>query len=98
MENKEIKEIIDDLKEDIEQDILIEVRGNVFKPLVDYITNLQEENENLKADYGSKSQVERDLLQQRIDKAIEEIEKYYIISKENREDLLDILRGKDKEE
>jgi len=38
----EIKEILDDLKEDVEQNILIEVRGNVFKPLLDYITNLQD--------------------------------------------------------
>lgn len=36
--------------------------------------NLQEEIEDLKADYGSKAQVERDILQNRIDEAIEYIE------------------------
>ena len=37
---------------------------------------LEERIKELKADYGNKAQVERDLLQIRIDKAIEYIEQY----------------------
>jgi FtsZ-binding cell division protein ZapB len=47
----------------------------------DYIENMEKEIEELKADYGNKAQVERDLLEQeneelknKIDKAIEYIE------------------------
>lgn len=62
--------------------------------------NLQEEIEDLKANYGSKAQVERDILQDKIDKAIECIE-YYAIENEDysksyneeEQNLLNILRG-----
>lgn len=47
--NKEIKEILDNIKNKYEdyyvQDI---VSGNNLKQLLDYITNLQQENEQLK--------------------------------------------------
>lgn len=64
--------------------------------ITDYITKLEEENENLKADYGSKSQVERDLLEDRINKAIEYLK--YGVEPEEMEDyiyenLIEILKG-----
>lgn len=68
--------------------------------------NLQEEIEDLKADYGNKAQVERDILQDRIDKAVKYIKHYgnlyclkhtqfknYVQYKK----ILDILEGEDNE-
>ena len=46
--NNEIKEILKSLQEDIENNVLIEVRGNYFKPLLEFIINLQQENERIK--------------------------------------------------
>lgn len=66
---------------------------------------LEEKIKELKADYGNKAQVERDLLQIRINKAIEYIEKVspcmsddeggtlYMTSTIWGEDLLNILKG-----
>ena len=95
--NKDIKEIIDNLKEDVEQNILIEVRGNVFKPLLDYITNSQEEMEKLRSDYiGEKL---------KNDKAIEYIKRNCLefndkyacqgLNNDKVDVLLDILRGEE---
>ena len=44
--------------------------------LIKIIKELYEENQQLRADYGNIAQVERDLLEQRIDEAIEYIKKY----------------------
>lgn len=39
--NKEIKEILEDFKNDVENNLFIEVRGIYYEPLLDYINNLQ---------------------------------------------------------
>ena len=112
--SEEIKEILEELKEKNEtykeciEDGIIENEYYKSHLLLDYITNLQQENEQLKADYGSKSQVERDLLEYRIDKAVEYIKNnWYSKNTRNidelhslgdwRLDLLEILNG-DKDE
>ena len=58
-----VKEFCTDWKE---KRLYIEllVNSTPFSNLLDYITNLQEENERLKADYGTKAQVERDILKE----------------------------------
>lgn len=43
--NNEIKEILEDFKNDVENNLFIEVRGIYYKPLLDYITNLQQKIE-----------------------------------------------------
>lgn len=60
---------------------------------------LREENQELKADYGTKAQVERDLLMEEnqkykevIDKAIKELNDYLNINTVIRDELLDILK------
>lgn len=81
--------------------------GDEVDKLTNYITNLQEEIEDLKADYGSKAQVERDILQDKINKATKEVKELYEMAKEqdsenvNLIDRLELilkkLRGKDNE-
>ena len=44
----EIKEILDRIKYHIEEDDYFEIEGHFLKPLLDYITNLQEEVEYLR--------------------------------------------------
>jgi regulator of replication initiation timing len=39
--NNEIKKILEDFKNDVENNLFIEVRGLYYEPLLDYITNLQ---------------------------------------------------------
>lgn len=74
----EIKEILDEYITDNEW---IVIATNVLKYLKDYITTLQEENENLK-DFNTKLQATKDRLdrydrenQMRIDKAINKIDR-----------------------
>lgn len=59
------------------------------------ITSLEQQVQDLKADYGSKSQVERDLLELRIDEAIEYINNCpeYLWANVNTKILLNILKG-----
>lgn len=102
--NNDIKEMIENLKEDVEQNILIEVRGNVFKPLLDYIIDLQEEMEKLRSAYIGE--------RLKNDKAIEYIKEHTLYSfdlydkddvssyfeKASPKDLLNILQGDDESE
>lgn len=46
--NDDIKRILDSIKYHIEEDDWFEIEGRFLKPLLDYITNLQKENERLK--------------------------------------------------
>lgn len=95
--NKEIKEILDKCMPFLFAD-------EVDK-LTNYITNLQEEIEDLKADYGSKAQVERDILQDKINKTTKEVKELYEMAKEQDSDnvnlidrlelILNILRGEE---
>ena len=48
MDNK-IREILDDFRNDVENNLYIEVRGIYYKPLLDYINNLQQEKEDYKS-------------------------------------------------
>lgn len=70
----EIKEILDKLNNKAEHYILYDYE---VKQLLDHITNLQEENDRLKKDYGRLMQDNAYTLEleQRIDKAIEYIGK-----------------------
>ncbi|MEE3324164.1 MAG: hypothetical protein VZR33_02430 [Methanosphaera sp.] len=80
--SKDIKRILEELKEDVEENILVEVRGIYFKPLLDYITNLQEENKKLKMDLIDQgftllnSRIELSCWQNKINKAIEYMKGY----------------------
>jgi hypothetical protein len=106
----EIKEILEALKphNDIVKEYPLTLSIEEQKLLLDYITNLQEEKDNLKKQYAKEEKKlfhDNEILQQRIDKAIEwinnHIETYTkdrisIIDWDNFSDprkLLDILRG-----
>lgn len=86
----EIKEILEDIKEIY-----------YFKPLLDYITNLQQENERLKKlvdkDYTELNiaEMKATICKSRIDKAIEYIhsEEYWYSQVESEKKLLEILEG-----
>lgn len=43
----EVKEILDSIKYHVDEDDWFEIEGHFLKPLLDYITNLQEENKRL---------------------------------------------------
>lgn len=49
MDNK-IKEMFNEFKKDIEDNIFMEVRASYYKPLLDYFINLQQKNEELECD------------------------------------------------
>lgn len=102
--NNEIKEILDWLKD---EDIYIEDYGYQYKrvslketkQLFNYITNLQQENHDLKSklecyENGLYFSSEVDNLQQKLDKAIEYIQNH-IIATETEDTLLNILQGGD---
>lgn len=113
--NDEIKEILDNIKNKYEdyyvQDI---VSGNDLKQLLDYITNLQQENERLKENnLDMQEEMARtwqkcDDYKSRCEKAIEYIKNCEIVDKDKRyplleeqfgEDLLNILQnGSEKDE
>ena len=73
--NNEIKEIINDLQRVADRKCYPEdiLDGSIAQEWVDYITNLQEENEQL---MSARYSLDRADLEQRIDKAIEYIESY----------------------
>lgn len=90
----------EEIKELAREEFINNVMTNLDSSLIfTYISNLEQENKQLKADYGTKAQVERDLLQMRIDKAIEYIEADYIngeidgLSWLEVHKLLEILKG-----
>ena len=115
----EIKEILDIFKQvDLETDVggcsncprkdknktCIGCLNNAKDKLLDYITNLQQENERLKKQYAKEEKKlfhDNEILQQRIDKAIEYVEKYwqksYLLGTweffGSGDELLNILRG-----
>ena len=74
--NKEKIKNIEALFETTKNNSYVKLKWFDYQKIMNYITNLQEENRQLRADYGSKSQVERDLLEYRIDKALDYIENY----------------------
>ena len=91
--NNEIKEIINDLQRVADRKCYPEdiLDGSIAQEWVDYITNLQEENEQLMSARYSLDRVD---LEQRIDKAIEYINNYlpnYDFDKTNLIKLLEIL-------
>jgi len=111
--NKEIKEILDYLKESAtKQNLYFEINPEKAKKLLDYITNLQEENQALKnqLDFIEEQNHIIDKLQEKIDKAIEyikscnnkeKLESMFLdenyISNYGAKDLLNILTGGDEE-
>lgn len=95
--NEEIKQMIKENNNSNDNIRLIE-------SLLGSLKELDQENQELKADYGTKAQVERDLLMEEnqkykevIDKAIEYIEQYAITVTDgnittNKHELLEILK------
>lgn len=70
MKDENIKEILEQLKirndlyNDRDESCIVPIEYYEAHILSDYITSLEQQVQDLKADYGSKSQVERDLLEQ----------------------------------
>lgn len=94
--NNEIKEILESIQYAIDEDDYWEVTKETLKPLLDYITNLQQENERkerLITQYGEGMCAYAN----RIDKAIEYIKEHYPTSTINYQDdkynLLNILQN-----
>lgn len=63
----------------VEDDIKIgnKIIYGIDKDILDIIHSLEKENQELKADYGSKVQVERDMLQQENEELKKQLEKKY---------------------
>ena len=79
--SKEIEEILEDLKGHSNNEYInpLELVDAECKLLLDYITNLQQENERLKEEYvllQNASEEYEDKLQKRIDKANEYLEHF----------------------
>lgn len=84
----------------------LEDENKNYKRAIEY---LHEENQELKADYGTKAQIERDTYKTRNEKAIEYIEEHikyehdgynfysYHLYNFNKDDLLNLLQGKSDE-
>ena len=81
MQNDEIKEILDKCKRQIKNDLDYRVSPYQLKQLLDYITNLQQENEELKKNKLTPDELanllnqelikQRDYYKSRIEKAVE---------------------------
>ena len=97
--NDEIKEILDKLKSN---NYPFGIATIDINKLLDYITNLQQENERLKEN-NQDMQIEMAKCWQGIDKAIEYIKSYkndyapYELSDYNIRELLNILQGENNE-
>lgn len=74
-ETKEILEYMKKIANKNEEDFESELSHRDCALLLDYITSLEQQVQDLKADYGSKSQVERDLLKQENERLYKELEK-----------------------
>ena len=102
--NNEIKEILDDLKQCCKNRDRFDIHENTADILLDYITNLQEENERLNKQYDLMEQ-SLDDKQKVIDKAIKYVEWNLDANAEiidyfncdmNFNKLLNILKGENK--
>lgn len=103
--SEEIKEILEDVKRHldyVEATKQSSIRDNEMKAMYNYITNLQEENENLKQqlDFIDEQNKYIDKLEkmikdykQRNEKAIERLEKGIFIIPKDTDELLNILKG-----
>lgn len=95
--NKEIKDLIEQLNVCSVNDYNFEIYGDDAKILDEYITNLQQENQQLKEEIKGYQQMYFDKVMI-INKAIEMLEKYPITSKLDSDyilvnDLLETLKG-----
>ncbi len=97
--NNELKKIIKEIECYQNEDMcMIMLSQKENKALLDYITNLQQENNNLKTSLDESQEVVNDL-QQRIEKAVEYIKVEcmcnYGLDDTYMEKLLNILNGKE---
>ena len=109
MTREEIKEylnrvdkLLDKLKGEDKETLSWLIYG--YNQCAKLLNEIQKENEKLKAEYGTKAQVERDLLKEEnekykevIDKAIKRLEKGIFIIPKDTNELLDILKGENNE-
>ena len=94
--NKEIKGILELVKFELKLEKWIEPLGfnkEYWKLLYDYITNLQEENENI-TKLKERYQLEKECYTQRIDKAIEILK---LCNSKCAKETIEILQGSDEE-
>lgn len=94
---EEIKEILDLLKYCVEKNEYLEVTNmKEWKPLLNYITNLQKENEKLKETLQTDKLMKAFMVEHnRNEKAVEFIKNNYIEEYPNEDILLNILQGGD---
>jgi len=94
--NKEIKEILDDLRKYANEGGEHKLMEYELKHIQCYITNLEQEVQDLKADYGSKSQVERDLLEQENERLKDNLETMTFTAKVKQEAVDSLISRIDK--
>lgn len=99
--NDEINKILDSIKYHIEEDDWFEIEGRFLKPLLDYITNLQQKIKHYEetttfGDYVKEVNLLVDY-KLRIEKAVEYINNCpeYLWANVNTKELLNILNGKE---